>query len=801
MEEPITLPVRKARALLNELGVTRPGSDPGDSIETVGDVPSPSYMLPQTLGRFQLLDEIGRGGMGRVIEARDHELDRSVAIKVVLDPSTLTTSELEAFVIEAQVTAQLQHPGIVPVHDIGRLPTGEVYFVMKKVEGRSLGYVLDSVAAGAPDAEHWTRRRLLRAFIQVCETVAYAHDQGILHRDLKPGNIMLGEFGEVLVLDWGAASSARAAGTQAELTGTPAYMSPEQSRGEPVDARSDVFSLGAILFKLLSHRQAFEGDDLIQVVFKLVAEQRPDPRTAHPDISVPEELAEIVDIALSLAPGDRYQTAEELAESIEAFLDGSVVREKAEVHIVAADEARARFRQMTAQVELLRARIAELQQSIAPWTPLSGKEELLAARQRLDQLLAERAMAFGDAQGACERALAHDPTNLAAREQLADAWMYRFTQAEQAGDLESAAWFESRVRSYGGERHITQLRGDGLLTLHTDPEGAEVWAERFDTEPLLWVPTEKTLLGTTPLEGVKLAMGSYRITLKADGKRTTTYPVHITRGRHWDSGEQPVRLLTEKQCGGLEWRYVPAGPFAIGGDPEALNPRPRASSWTDGFLVTESMVTMRQYARFLTHVKKGDDDGAWARVPRQAVGLGKWTGYWHRPSPGQKYEVPARDKDGDAWSPRWAAASITWDDAMAYAAWVSETSSVATSLPTEDQWEKAARGVDGRKFPWGNTFDPTLCHISTSRQGRPMPDAVGSFKTDVSVYGVRDLSGGSMDLIAADRFDGDSKRRPVRGGSWRGDARSARLAGRAGMEHFLTGLNMGFRLVRGLPPQ
>lgn len=799
MEEPITLPVRKARALLNELGVTRQSVDPTES-ETVADVPSPSFMLPQTLGRFQLMDEIGRGGMGRVIEARDHELDRSVAVKVVLDPSALTHAELEAFVIEAQVTAQLQHPGIVPVHDIGRLPTGEVYFVMKRIEGRSLSYVLDSLSAGAPDeVGQWTTRRLLRAFIQVCETVAYAHDQGILHRDLKPGNIMLGEFGEVLVLDWGAASSARAIGTQQELTGTPAYMSPEQSRGEPLDARSDVASLGAILFKILTLRQAFVGDDLIQIVFKLVSEQRPDPRVANPDRPIPDELAAIIETALKLAPGDRYQTSEEMAEAVEAYLDGSAEREKASKHIEEAVAHRARFRAMSSDVATLRKHIGELEQSIPPWKPLEAKQELIDSRQLLQRLLAERAMAFGDAQGACERALAHNPNNAAARELLADAWMYRFTQAERSGDLESAAWFESRVRAYGSPSHLDKLRGDGLLTLLTEPQGAEVWAEHYDTEALIWRPVERRLLGTTPLVELPIPMGSYRLTIKAEGKRSTTYPVHITRGRHWSSGDRAVRLLSEKECGGLEWRYVPAGPAMCGGDPEALNPRPWSEVDVDGFLVTESMVTMRQYARFLTHVKKSNDEVAWSRVPRQGIGIGKSSPYWPRPSAGQKYEVPKRDRDGDKWNPRWAAASITWDDAIAYVKWVTDESGIATSLPTENQWEKAARGVDGRHFPWGNTFDPTLCHISTSRKGRAMPDGVGSFATDASVYGVRDLSGGSMDMIAASHFDGDTKRRPVRGGSWRSDARGARLAGRVGMEHFLTGLNMGFRLVRPLP--
>ena len=170
----------------------------------------------------------------------------------------------------------------------------------------------------------------------------------------------------------------------------------------------------------------------------------------------------------------------------------------------------------------------------------------------------------------------------------------------------------------------------------------------------------------------------------------------------------------------------------------------------------------------------------------------------------QKYELVRKslqqhfvqDKDGHAWNPRWAASAITWDDALAYAKWLSESSGVETTLPSEDQWEKAARGVDGRLFPWGNTFDPTLCHIGTSRKGRPKPDVVGSAKTDVSVYGLRNLSGGAMDMIAGNAFDGDLSMRAVRGGSWQSDERGARLAGRTSVEHFHAGLEMGFRLVR-----
>jgi len=180
------------RDVLLKLGITLP--------PTLAAAPVAPADTPLSLGRFQVLSELGRGGMGRVIEARDPELRRAVAVKVVLDPRAITPAQIARFVAEAQITGQLQHPNIVPVYEMGLSDDGQLFFVMKKVEGRSLRDVLDGLALGE-DTGH-SRTRLLHAFIQVCNAVAYAHDRSILHRDLKPANIMLGSFGEVLLMDW-----------------------------------------------------------------------------------------------------------------------------------------------------------------------------------------------------------------------------------------------------------------------------------------------------------------------------------------------------------------------------------------------------------------------------------------------------------------------------------------------------------------------------------------------------------------------------------------------------------------------
>jgi serine/threonine-protein kinase len=250
--------------------------------------------------RYELIGEIGRGGMGVVYVGRDAQLDRRVALKVltVLDEDGQASARMAE---EARILARLEHPGIVPIHDLGRLPDGRVFYAMKMVEGQRL----DAYARSSASLQE-----RLRVFSRICETVAFAHAQGIIHRDLKPENIMVGTFGEVLVLDWGVAkitgiarefrstdAPARADTVRGTVVGTADYMAPEQASGAlgQVDARSDIFSLGRTLAAL-------------------VAGGRP-----------PKRLQAISSKAASPDRAQRYASALELSADIERFLGGETV--------------------------------------------------------------------------------------------------------------------------------------------------------------------------------------------------------------------------------------------------------------------------------------------------------------------------------------------------------------------------------------------------------------------------------------------------------------------------------------------
>jgi serine/threonine-protein kinase len=295
---------------------------------------------------YSLRGAVGVGGGGQVLLGFDERIGREVAIKELLDQAANQDAELNArFLREARITGRLEHPGIVPVYDLGTKQSGAPYYVMRLVRGDTLAKALktcnDEVLA-----EHALSRRLslLDRLIDVCEAVAYAHSKGVIHRDLKPVNIVLGPFGETIVLDWGLAKVENEVdlaplvsappGTpvdEADLTrmgdilGTPAYMAPEQANPDfgAVDTRSDVFALGCILYYLLTGHPPLRGsaDDILEQLSSLA----PMPSARDPKLPVPPELIAICDKALAKDKSLRFPNAATLAEELRAYRDGRLV--------------------------------------------------------------------------------------------------------------------------------------------------------------------------------------------------------------------------------------------------------------------------------------------------------------------------------------------------------------------------------------------------------------------------------------------------------------------------------------------
>ena len=258
---------------------------------------------------YELGEAIASGGMGTVYRARDRRLDRDVALKVMNTPAP-APGEIERMRDEARILARLEHPGIVPVHDLGTLPDGRLFYVMKLVRGRRLD---DAMANAVLSAR-------LRTFERICEAVAFAHAQGVVHRDLKPENVMVGPFGEVLVLDWGVARMlGRGEEPDRTVFGTPGYMPPEQARGETdrIDERADVYALGALLQFLM------------------------EPGGASGALRA---LDAICAKALAPRPEDRYRSVRDLAAEVERFLSALPVHAYPEGPVERALRLAAKYR-------------------------------------------------------------------------------------------------------------------------------------------------------------------------------------------------------------------------------------------------------------------------------------------------------------------------------------------------------------------------------------------------------------------------------------------------------------------------
>ncbi|MGH7568063.1 MAG: protein kinase domain-containing protein [Gemmatimonadales bacterium] len=287
-----------------------PASRAGTEIKAPpADVTEVDLVREQLHEEYDILEELGRGGMAIVFKAREKQLERDVAIKVLPFSLAFDKEFVERFQREARTSAKLEHPSIIPIYRVGK--SGRViYFVMKFLRGKPLSSVLASRTA-LPVGE------LRRILAEVGRALAYAHRSGIVHRDIKPDNIMFDEHGQAVVTDFGiakAASGGKLTGTGMAI-GTPHYMSPEQARAQPIDGRSDIYSLGVVAFQCLTGVVPFDGEDSFSIGYKHIMEELPTPRL---DSQEKRDLFEVIKKMMAKSPDERFQSADELVQVLES---------------------------------------------------------------------------------------------------------------------------------------------------------------------------------------------------------------------------------------------------------------------------------------------------------------------------------------------------------------------------------------------------------------------------------------------------------------------------------------------------
>lgn len=341
---------------------------------------APGAEAPSGAWRYCSAQEIARGGMGIVYRVSDRQMDRVSAMKVALPYILKHPAHAERFLGEAKITGQLEHPNIVPVHDLGSTPENGLFYTMKMIDGKPLSHVLDMLKSGCDEFfRKYDRHQLLTIFRKVCDAVAFAHAHRIIHRDIKPENIMVGAYGEVLLMDWGLAkklavpespelmelmldNGPRRDGTSTGIIkGTPCYMSPEQACGSTVDVdcQTDIFLLGATLYHMITLVPPYNGNSADEVIAKAALGRVMPAHERARGLQVPEELSRIIGKAMAVKKKNRYAAVEELAADIDALMSGASlpvtrVFEAGESLMQAGDTAQEAYVITAGEVEVFR---------------------------------------------------------------------------------------------------------------------------------------------------------------------------------------------------------------------------------------------------------------------------------------------------------------------------------------------------------------------------------------------------------------------------------------------------------------
>lgn len=752
----------------------------------------PEDTPPTTLDPADRYEDRGRiavGGMGEVRRVFDRRLDCTVAMKVLARSLVDDTPARARFVKEGTITAQLHHPGIVAVHDRGEFADGQLWYTMSEVRGTTLDQ--HAPPGGPPDVR---LRRWIEILLRVCDAMAYAHDQGVLHRDIKPENLMVGQFGEVMVMDWGIARRQEdAPEPPGSVLGTPHYMAPEQARGETSrhGPSSDVYALGVILYERLMGRTVLVGPS-----HEVVARHRQHAAAPFPDgrpAEFPPALAEIAEHALVDDPGGRTPDAGALAEQLRDWWTGAEQRARAEATLTEAMTLFPRIAELWNAADRHRRTARTLLGSLSVFARAEDKAPAWVEEDQAAARATEAAVLEADWLQRVGAALAQAPDLDTAHQALADHYATRLVEAEAARRPEEVARLEVHLARHDRGPHAALLRGTAAVTLVTDPPGANVRAFRFVEQTRRLTPVFERDLGTTPLHDVELRRGSWLLELDHPARPAVRYPILLARGEGWTGvppgdSEPFAIVLPPESALGPDDVYVPAGWFVSGGDPEAMEPLPRRWLWSDALVVRRTPLTIE------TFMSLRDTDPSLAAA--RPKGPGWDDGVWV----------------GDAEQLRWPIVGLTHAEARAVAKAEAIRTGQPWRLPSELEFEKYARGVDGRFYVWGDQHEPTWANILGHDPDHIDFTDVDTPASDESVYGVRGTVGNARDrcddpwLPDGPPVDdlrllppqGPGELVTARGGSCHSPVTFSRLASRFGDPPDKRINTVGVRLVRSL---
>lgn len=751
---------------------------------------------PDPLKQYLLVSQLGEGGSGIIYNAHEKTLDRDLAIKVLKEKFRKNPLAVRRFLREAKTAANLEHPSIVPVHEIGYSDDYGCYFSMQKISGESLQTILKLLQQGNKRLQKkYNPIKLLEIFIKVCQGVAYAHSKKVIHRDLKPENIIVGKFGQVLIIDWGLAKEIEtdrmketgqhnlsidspddvSKTVHGTINGTPTNMSPEQACGmqDGIGFKSDIYSLGTILYEMLCYHAPFEDTQLHTVLSKVVSGNFVPPSKKNKSLTISKELEAITIKAMETNPYERYDSVQDLIHDVRnaignlpvsayrAPLHHSLFRLMQRHRIITAtcfsiligvifslmflkvkSSVRVRTNLETAENFVTQA-VDHMQKAKSLYNKLTFESDQgLIARYQREFKDAEIIMtsnitaALGLYESAGRRTLnpgfalkmgkpilvelidysieTQQPELLNHSIEFAEKWSGRTLYPAIISDKDEYEMLEN------------YRNGNGVLTVNITPSAIKTDIFRIDESedgsfsindlPAL------TLAGNT--NTTVIPKGIYVAHLQTEDHDRIIYSFKI---EHIEAEEISFKVPDSIPEGMV---FIPGGPAWVGGPHSSHNKL--INQKIDSFFIKKNEVTFGEYYEF------------WKTL--ETFEKKRYCPYIQL-SENIKSYLPAWDKNGRYSSfcaPDLPVVGVTHEAADKFCEWLSLKDNKNYRLPTNHEWEKAARGGDCRNFVWGNDFSPhkTLIRSNKTAKAKYKYWAKGShFPEDKSVYGVMDMAG------------------------------------------------------------